>query len=242
MNPDESRVELYDIPADPSELNDLAPEHPQVVTRMSSELLAWQHSLPEGPVAAGAGRNDYPWPRSKIPLLQADALKLKGRELGAHLNDALSMNDLAVDLWHQRRFEEAEAPLIEMFQLCQQVLGNEHPDTLSAMNNLALLYLRQGRLAEAERWYIEILEVRRRALGRAHRKTVASMKRLARLYTRQARYEDAEPLLLEAYQSFEARFGLEHKLTVRVIKRLVSLYDSWGRATEAAEWRAKLSA
>lgn len=63
MNPDRSRVELYDIPRDPSELNNLADRKPEVVERLSKTVLAWQKTLPEGPVQPSAGRNDYPWPR-----------------------------------------------------------------------------------------------------------------------------------------------------------------------------------
>lgn len=62
MNPDGSRTELYDIPADPSELNNLAPRHPEVVGRLSTGLLAWHKTLPPGPVDPTAGKNDYPWP------------------------------------------------------------------------------------------------------------------------------------------------------------------------------------
>jgi len=65
MNPDGSRLELYDIPADPAEMNNLADRHPDVATRMSGRLLAWSRTLPEGPRDPGAGRNDYPWPKSK---------------------------------------------------------------------------------------------------------------------------------------------------------------------------------
>jgi len=63
MNPDRSRVELYDIPRDPMELNNQAAGKPEVVARMSAALLAWQKTLPPGPVEPAAGRNDYPWPR-----------------------------------------------------------------------------------------------------------------------------------------------------------------------------------
>jgi N-acetylgalactosamine-6-sulfatase len=63
MNPDRSRVELYDIPNDPSELNNRAKRHPDVVTRLSKRVLAWQATLPEGPLQPGAGSNAYPWPR-----------------------------------------------------------------------------------------------------------------------------------------------------------------------------------
>lgn len=65
MNPDRSRVELYDIPSDPSEMNNLAKEHPDVVNQLAERVLAWQKTLPPGPVEEAAGSNAYPWPGSK---------------------------------------------------------------------------------------------------------------------------------------------------------------------------------
>lgn len=65
MNPDRSRVELYDIPHDPTELDNVADQHPEVVERLSDRLLAWHKTLPEGPVERVAGSNDYPWPRGR---------------------------------------------------------------------------------------------------------------------------------------------------------------------------------
>ena len=57
--------ELYDLRADPLELNNLAGRNPGVVKPMSERLLAWQKTLPEGPKDPQAGRNDYPWPKAK---------------------------------------------------------------------------------------------------------------------------------------------------------------------------------
>lgn len=65
MNPDRSRIELYDIPNDPTELDNLADEHPGVVKRLSEKVLAWQQELPKGPVEKVAGSNAYPWPTGK---------------------------------------------------------------------------------------------------------------------------------------------------------------------------------
>ena len=65
LNPDRSRVELYDIPADASEQNNLAGQHPDLVARLSDQALAWQRTLPPGPIEPVAGRNDYPWPKEK---------------------------------------------------------------------------------------------------------------------------------------------------------------------------------
>jgi len=63
MNPDRGRAELYNIPADPGEVDNVADRYPGVVARMSKTLLEWQATLPKGPSGPGAGKNDYPWPK-----------------------------------------------------------------------------------------------------------------------------------------------------------------------------------
>jgi N-acetylgalactosamine-6-sulfatase len=65
MNPDRSRIELYDIPKDPTELDNVAGRHREVVDRLSRAVLAWHKTLPEGPVESVAGSNAYPWPQSR---------------------------------------------------------------------------------------------------------------------------------------------------------------------------------
>jgi arylsulfatase A-like enzyme len=65
MNPDRSRIELYDIPNDPTELDNLADQHPDVVKWLSETLLKWQAALPPGPVERQAGSNTYPWPKDQ---------------------------------------------------------------------------------------------------------------------------------------------------------------------------------
>jgi arylsulfatase A-like enzyme len=64
LNPDRSRVELFDIPADPMQLTNLAAEYPGIVKDMAREVLTWQETLPDGPVDRDAGSNAYPWPMS----------------------------------------------------------------------------------------------------------------------------------------------------------------------------------
>jgi len=65
LNPNRSRVELYDIPKDPTELNNLADRHADVVERLARKVLAWQKTLPKGPAEEVAGSNAYPWPQGR---------------------------------------------------------------------------------------------------------------------------------------------------------------------------------
>jgi len=46
INPDGSKVELYDIPADPEERNNVAEANPAVVQRLKIALLDWKKTLP----------------------------------------------------------------------------------------------------------------------------------------------------------------------------------------------------
>ncbi len=62
MNPDRSRLELYDLKADPTQLNNVAEKHPELVARLSDKVLAWKKELPSGPTDPGVGQMHYPWP------------------------------------------------------------------------------------------------------------------------------------------------------------------------------------
>jgi arylsulfatase A-like enzyme len=67
LNPDKSRIELYHLPRDPTQLDNVADRHPEVVERLAERVLAWQAKLPPGPRDATAGGNGYPWPGKAAP-------------------------------------------------------------------------------------------------------------------------------------------------------------------------------
>jgi arylsulfatase A-like enzyme len=71
FNPDRSRVELYDIPRDPTQLNNVAEKHPELVERLTKQALDWQATLPKGPIEASAGKDNYPWPGKSNPPVKA---------------------------------------------------------------------------------------------------------------------------------------------------------------------------
>ena len=59
-----------------------------------------------------------------------------------------------------------------------RVLGEQHPDTLSARVNLAVSYAQAGRISEAITLQEQVLADRVRVLGEQHPDTVISMKAL----------------------------------------------------------------
>jgi len=62
LNPDRSRVELYDAVHDRMQLDNQAAVHPEIVERLAEKVLAWHKALPPGPVEAAAGKVHYGWP------------------------------------------------------------------------------------------------------------------------------------------------------------------------------------
>jgi N-acetylgalactosamine-6-sulfatase len=79
MNPDRSRIELYDIPEDPTQLTNVAEKHPDLVARMADALLAWHATLPAGPADPGAGKMNFGWPGKTPPAAPAGKAKAKGK-------------------------------------------------------------------------------------------------------------------------------------------------------------------
>lgn len=80
LNPDRSRIELYDMPRDPTQLTNVVDKHPEVAARMSEKALAWQKTLPTGPTDPGAGGNAYPWPGTTKPAAASEGAPVKNRK------------------------------------------------------------------------------------------------------------------------------------------------------------------
>ncbi|OYW15930.1 MAG: hypothetical protein B7Z55_14525, partial [Planctomycetales bacterium 12-60-4] len=68
LNPDGSRVELYDVTLDLTQLDNVAEHHPDIVARMKQQVLAWAAELPPGPRDPGAGQRQLPLPGQKPQL------------------------------------------------------------------------------------------------------------------------------------------------------------------------------
>jgi arylsulfatase A-like enzyme len=63
MNPDGSRTELYNLKENPCEVDNLANENPEIVQRMSQQLLEWHNRLPDvESMPESAGTFEYQWP------------------------------------------------------------------------------------------------------------------------------------------------------------------------------------
>jgi tetratricopeptide (TPR) repeat protein len=117
----------------------------------------------------------------------------------------------------------------------KELLGEEHPDTLTSMTNLASTYREQGRWKEAEELQVSVMEARKRVLGEEHPDTLTSMANLASTYRDQGRWKEAEELQVSVLEARKRVLGEEHPHTLTGMANLASTYWNQGRWKEAEE-------
>jgi len=94
----------------------------------------------------------------------------------------------------QRKLEEAATLEEKALQKRRQVLGNDHPQTLTSMVSLAMIYQKQGKLAEAVALEEEVLPNLKLIRGNQHPDTLWTMDNLASIYRIQGRTQEAATL------------------------------------------------
>jgi tetratricopeptide (TPR) repeat protein len=130
-------------------------------------------------------------------------------------------------------FEASEPHVQRAVDIRRDLLGEEHPDTLTSAAALAVLLTHQGRYELAESVSERTLELRRRVLGDEHPDTLISMNNLGLLYARQGRSEQAEQLWSEALEISRRVLGEEDIQTLLSMTNLGGLYTEMGRYEQA---------
>ncbi|KAL1607816.1 hypothetical protein SLS60_002754 [Paraconiothyrium brasiliense] len=92
------------------------------------------------------------------------------------------------------RYRAAESAYRQLFEREVEVLGREHPDTLTSMNNVAAALTNRGKYAEAEAMHRATLAVQEKMLGAEHPDTLTSMNNVAAALTNRGKYAEAEAM------------------------------------------------
>ncbi|KAJ6499503.1 hypothetical protein DFH09DRAFT_1289964 [Mycena vulgaris] len=134
------------------------------------------------------------------------------------------------------RFNEAETLDRSVLEKRKQLLGADHPDTLSAMANLAATYWELGRYTEAEPLDCSVLEKRKQLLGADHPDTLSAMGKFGHHIPpawKLGRYTEAEPLERSVLEKRKQLLGADHPDTLSAMANLAATYRQLGRYTEA---------
>ncbi|PCD20339.1 hypothetical protein AU210_016206 [Fusarium oxysporum f. sp. radicis-cucumerinum] len=169
-------------------------------------------------------------PHAFAVLKNADTASKAGKKARARL-----LHNMAGYFDYKGHWEEAKQYGIGAVKLRIEILGEEHPDTLTCMGNLVTIYLNQGRLKEAEELGVDVMKITKRVLGEEHPDTLMSMNNLASTYRKQGRLQEAEELDVDVMKITKRVLGEEHPHTLTSMANLASTYRKQGRLKEAGE-------
>ncbi|KAJ7789138.1 P-loop containing nucleoside triphosphate hydrolase protein [Mycena olivaceomarginata] len=127
------------------------------------------------------------------------------------------------------RWKEAIPLVCSVLERRKQLLGPDHPDTLTAMANLARIYCSLGRHKEAEPIECSVLEKRKQVLSPDHPDTLTAMANLACTYRYFGRYQEAEPLECSVLEKRKQLLGPDHPGTLRAMANLAATYRHLGK-------------
>ncbi len=134
---------------------------------------------------------------------------------------------------YQGQWNDAEKFQLQARRLRREVLGEEHPSTLTSTADLASTYANQGRWKEAELLGVRVMETRKMVLGEEHPNTLTSMANLALTYRNQGRWKEAELLGMRVMETSKRVLGEEHPDMLTSMANLASTYRNQGRLKEA---------
>jgi non-specific serine/threonine protein kinase/serine/threonine-protein kinase len=158
-------------------------------------------------------------------LLDRTAKSIDGKFQGQPLVEAairLTVGNAYVAL---PRYADALPHLERSLRLRGELLGDDHPDTLTSKHNLAELYRLQSKYDQAEALHREALEGRARTLGPDDPSTLQSKNDLAVVYWYQRKYDQAESLLQEVYEARTRGLGPDHLDTLESKVNLAQIYE-----------------
>jgi tetratricopeptide (TPR) repeat protein len=130
-------------------------------------------------------------------------------------------------------YEEAEVMHGRALRSREQVLGPEHPDTLSSISQLGSVIERQGKYKEAETVHRQALRSREKILGPEHPDTLISTSHLGLVLQRQGEHEEAEAIYRRALKAKGKILGPEHPSTLISVSQLGSVLERQGKYREA---------
>ena len=157
-----------------------------------------------------------------------------------HPFKSLSMSNLALTLFSQRRLDEAQKLQEQVMERSLRVLKEEHPFTLYIMAALAVTYREQERWDEARMLQVRVVETRLRVLPEGHPDTLSSISILAATYKGQGYFDEAEKLWVDVIERQENLLTEEHPETLKSMIRLALMYVKQRRWDEAEKLQKRV--
>ncbi|KAJ7853371.1 hypothetical protein B0H13DRAFT_1202216 [Mycena leptocephala] len=133
------------------------------------------------------------------------------------------------------RYTEAEDLRMAVLEKYQQLLGDNHPNTLCAMGNLAATYSRLKKYKKAEELEVFVLEKRKQLLGNDHPDTLLTLGNLAVTYSNLKEFTKAEELEVIVLEKRKQVLGDDHPDTLLAMDNLAVTYRKLKEFKKAEE-------
>ncbi|MFD8321409.1 tetratricopeptide repeat protein [Kitasatospora purpeofusca] len=194
-------------------------------------------------VRATAGALREIWPKQQYTALGLTAvLRANTDALTVHAGDLLWESDSHLLLFFAGsslidagQFTTAVAHWHRLVADSKRMLGEDHPDTLTARANLGTSYQHAGRTAEAIDLLERVVADRRRVLGGDHPDTLTARANLAISYRRAGRTAEAIGIEEQVVADRRQAIGEDHPDTLTARANLASSYQRAGRTAEAID-------
>jgi serine/threonine protein kinase len=171
-----------------------------------------------------------------IKALIEPAAQRVGEKLGGTpLVEATVRFELARLLRDTGRVDLAIPHLQRATRIRQELLGQDHPDTLICLSGHAIMLMSQGQFAEAEPVARDAAERHRRVLGDDHPSTLTAMGVLCRILAARGKLTEAEPLFVEVLERRRRVLGVDDPNTINSLNNYGSLLFAMNRIAEAGD-------
>ena len=144
-------------------------------------------------------------------------------------------NLYAIQFFNQNDYDTA-LPLFQDFvEKSKRILGEDHPDTLSALYNVANTYESMEQYGNALPLFQECMEKRKRVLGEDHPDTIKTINALAYTEYIATEYDKALPLFIECLEKMKRVLGEDHPDTLTSLNNVANTYANMGKYDTAFE-------
>ncbi|KAJ3461974.1 hypothetical protein MRS44_010527 [Fusarium solani] len=122
----------------------------------------------------------------------------------------------------QGQYSDAESLQRQAINTRTELLGAEHPETLTVMSDLAAALCNQGQWEEAEELEVHIMEIRKLLHGEEHEQTLDAMNNLAFTIFEQGRLEEAGEFWGRVLEIRKRVLGEDHLDTILAMNNLAT--------------------
>jgi len=178
----------------------------------------------------------------KIKEAEKMLLEAKGYAASNSLNEDLHEEILKMLCSHfmaTGNYSKAEANLLELLKIHQNILGNFHPNLLEDYNKLADCYLEQKEYLKAQSVLEKSLELVTRAFGKTSQHALEQMNRMAMVSYHAQKYPNAITKCKEAIVMLKELYPDNHPSYMPFYQSLVLIHKTLKDYNQATDYSLK---